>query len=460
MSTNDEKREPDAEEVRWIQLAAQREEEGGGFPGVTGALVGRVRGGPLAGLPTEFKDWTTIRDSIRAVVPRVFINKLERALRTDNLGAAMEAAWRAVIDDLRRKVIRFGLQRFAALEGMPPLRAPEDLEGEITEHRLLVGCRQLGLLDEEAYVQLNHCRALISGYLASARFQSDPDRLDTLNFIKNCIKYCLMVDGPTAGLDIQRLMDLVESEDLEDRLHELENALTEMPAEAPTLVRLLFRRYVEPRVEARADANILRLFPVAWARADDDTRKAIGEEFVSVRLNGTSDQAQRAFGLLQWARGLSYLPPSVLSRYIIRASQSLLDAHNAFGNFHAEVRPAQYLADFGSNIPVQARDIYVRAIAICFLGNPYGVSTGAVQHLEGMLSKLDVQLVSKLFDLLRSDPDLRSTLMSSKPAERLPRLVALVRDRISRLEDRQFVEKITNLSPDEISRFFSRRTAA
>jgi hypothetical protein len=280
-----------------------------------------------------------------------------------------------------------------------------------------------------------------------------------LNFIKNCVKYCLAVDGPQPGFDIKGLFERIEREDLSGRLAEFEQAIGRQPGEfISTIARLLFRAYVEYSPTATRDANILRLFPAIWAMSAEETRTQLGSEFVRVRLNTTNDQAARAWSLIQLVEGSSYLPDDVLSRYFNQFSDALVSAHNGAYNFYNEAEPAQNLLSLGSRVPPGARDKYVRAVATCFLGNPYGVSFTALPSFTTMLERFDAELVKVLLQALLADPDLRTTLLSELPAGRLPEMLQLVASRISSEDGHRTMEFFMTKTPRQIVEYFSTRT--
>ncbi|WP_438024164.1 hypothetical protein [Sorangium sp. So ce233] len=163
-------------------------------------------------------------------------------------------------------------------------------------------------------------------------------------------------------------------------------------------------------------------------------------------------------GMLPPGDDVKKFPPGLLATYVQRASQKLLDAHNGPNNFTNEVRPAEDLAKFQHAIPADVRRNYVKAVTLCFLGNPYGFSYGAAPYLMEMIDRFDVDLVAEFFVLLDSDPDFRSTLMSSRPAERLKQLINRLRSKISEDGDaRHLADRYASLSPEQIGTEFAKR---
>jgi hypothetical protein len=448
---------PDPSEAKWLLEMASLEEDAGGFPATTGRLV---RLHALDRIPSEFKDWAALEAAIRPQVPKKFVAEVRSAISANLLTAAIQMMWNAVLDDLRRKVVAFGLQHFAALEGMPPLRDAGQLEELLTPYQLLAGCHTLQLLDKEAYVQLLHCGQLVRGYAQSADFQSQIDRLDVLNFIKNCVKYCLAVDGPQPGIDIKSVIAAVDSGVLDaNGLNVLTAALQQQPGTASTLIRLLFRRYVEEDAQSGGtrDASILQVFPIAWAAAEESAKQAIANEFVRIRLSQHSElDASRAWQLLVFVDGARYLDDVVLEKYVEQGSTALLAAHNGFGNFAAEGSPARNLLSLGSRIPAASRDLYLRAVLECYLGNPYGVSTAALPSLEKMVDRFDASLATRAVQLLVVDPELRSTLMSTEPARRLKGLLQRIRSRIQIQEVARLADELIALSTADVAERFRR----
>lgn len=446
---------PPSDEAGWIDMMAEREDEHGSFSGVAG-----VRTKALGRIPTDFKDWGTLEKAIRPEVPKVFVRLLRDSIATDNFAGAMTAVWNAVTHDLRTKVLRFGVQHFSALEGMPEVETADELEENVTDYKLLLGCQRLGLLSEEAFAHLKHCQALISGYLKTAKFPGEIDRLDVLTFVKNCVKYSLAVDGPAPGIDMSALLTGIDKEQLVGRVVEFENALKHQPEKVvSTVARLLFKKWVDaPGASQVTQANIIALYPIAWKYLTDTDRRAIAQDYLSVRLSGTDDQASRGWYLIREVQALRYLPEDIATRYFEAASSSLYNAHNDFNNFANEVGPARDLRALGSWVPESARATYVRAVTQAFLGNPYGVSHGAEPHLEGMIQNFEAASVECFFKLLRTDADLRSTLRSEGPAERLAILLKRFEGRIAG-PDLGTAATLASESVDNIRKMFSGKAA-
>lgn len=351
--TSNDKTDLNADAVRWLVNASELEDQEGGFPGVTG-IARHLRPRPFDKVPSEFRDWKALEDAIRPEVPKKFIEDVRNAISANLLAPAIQMMWNAVVDDLRSKVLTFGLQYFAALDGMPLIRDQEDLITRVTHYQLLNGCHMLGIFNREAYVHLQHCFQLVHGCAGSAEFASHIDRLEVLNFIKNAVKYSLSVSGPSPGFDMKSMVALIDSRAVTDQdVSQLEEFLKREQSTASTLTRVLFRRYLEQGSLAGGirDFNILRLFPVAWTMSDEVTKRAIAAEYMAVRLTAGNDQALRAWSLLLHVRGARYLPDPVLASFIEQLAADLLAAHNGFNNFTAEAGPANILLTLGSRIP-------------------------------------------------------------------------------------------------------------
>lgn len=149
------------------------------------------------------------------------------------------------------------------------------------------------------------------------------------------------------------------------------------------------------------------------------------------------------------------LPEELRARRVERASQKLLEAHDGFNNFENEVEPARKLEQLSFPIPARARESYVKAVVLCFLGNPYGSSYKAQPHLIKILERFDPALMSTFFDLLKTDPDFHSTLMSERPAGRLIMLIDHLRPHIPEGDARKLADLYKELSPRQIAARFA-----
>lgn len=94
--------------------------------------------------------------------------------------------------------------------------------------------------------------------------------------------------------------------------------------------------------------------------------------------------------------------------------------------------------------------MYVKAVVICYLENPYGVSWAALPALDQMIASFDSILATRAVELIQSDAELQSTLISHAPAARLGDLLRRIRDRISDPRTLEAADQLTHLRPDEV----------
>lgn len=86
-----------------------------------------------------------------------------------------------------------------------------------------------------------------------------------------------------------------------------------------------------------------------------------------------------------------------------KATKNLEDAHNGYNNFFTEIPFAEYLEDVSKRItpiPEVVISSYVNTVWQCYLGNPWGVSTGAYPNYKFMLENLTPKGIEVLLDLL------------------------------------------------------------
>ena len=72
------------------------------------------------------------------------------------------------------------------------------------------------------------------------------------------------------------------------------------------------------------------------------------------------------------------------------ALQVLSGAHHGMNNFYNEPVPARRvlnLAGEQGDVPESVRQLYVRTVIDCYLGNGYGVSNAALPHYEQMVAR-------------------------------------------------------------------------
>ena len=169
-------------------------------------------------LPDRFKnlehvdnlllEWENVKLAIRPDCrDDLCLEKAKTALQVDLNDAAINYIWNLTIDDLYKRIKKYGIDYFASAINWngKPLKNKEDLI-EVKDYQIINGAYALGILPDEAQFFLQQCREIRNKFSTAHYPMGELDKLETMNFIKNCIKYVLTYDLPTPGIQIKDLI--------------------------------------------------------------------------------------------------------------------------------------------------------------------------------------------------------------------------------------------------------------
>lgn len=392
-------------------------------------------------LPDRFKhiekvdnfleDWENVKLAIRPEYRTE--NSLEKtriAIKSGLNDAAINYVWNLSMFDIQKKIVAYGIEYFSSAISWDgkPLQTIVDLR-EVKDYQLITGAFGLGIIPNEAHFFLQQCREIRNNFSTAHFPMGEIDKFETFNFIKNCIKYVLTFDVPARGLQIK---DLIENLTLErlDSIDEI-NAIIESQSEKihGPIIHNLFSNFIKQDCDPNLKYNIRQIGPNLWDLVSDDIRSNIASKFSSLRDIKGKDAANEALEFLKLVNGVEYIPESFKEIIFKKHSKALLDAHFDWDNFYHETGYARDLSNLGQDVPLSSIYNYVKAITFSFLGNSYGICTGAQEYNVQMISELSQTGVRTLFKLLDSDMDMSRKLSNSAPVKRLYKLLDLIKDK-------------------------------
>ncbi|MCL2843080.1 MAG: hypothetical protein FWE28_06390 [Oscillospiraceae bacterium] len=400
--------------------------------------------------------WDSVKLAIRPECrDESSIEKAKIAMSVGLNDAAINYFWNLTIYDIQRKVIAYGIEYFpsAINWGGKPLKTLEDLR-EVKDYQLITGAFALGVIPEEADFFLQHCREIRNKFSAAHFPLGDVDKFETINFIKNCIKYVLTYDPPAPGLQIKDLIENLTIERL-DSTEELEYIVAaQSPKIQGPILHSLFASFIKQDCDPTLKYNIKKLAPIIWELVSDDVKSSIAGKFASLRDVKGKDAANEALAFLKVVDGVSFVPESFREIIFKKQAQFLIDAHFGWNNFYAEPEQAVALSQLGSDVPISALSTYVKAVICSFIGNIYGFARDAQSYNEKMLTGLSQTGVRAVFNMLEKDIDIVRELTSMRPAKRLKELMEVIREKTMLPKQKEMFEFIGENAPEKISNHF------
>lgn len=419
-------------------------------------------------LPTRFNNlekvnnfvaqWETVKLAIRSDYrDDVSLEKARTAIEAGLNDAAINYIWNLAIFDLQKKIIVYGVDYFSSAINWDgkPLKTVDDLR-EIKDHQLISGAFALGIIPAEAHFFLEQCRELRNNFSTAHYPLGELDKLETYNFIKNCIKYVLTFDFPAPGLQIKDLVENLTLEKLESA--EDINAIIESQSvkiHGPIL-HTLFSNFIKQDCNPNLKYNIKLIAPRLWSLVSDEIKSSIAAKFTSLKDVKGKDAANEALAFLKLVNGVDFIPESFKDIIFKKHAQFLIDIHYEWNNFYNESGYAKDLASLGMNVPISAMYTYVKAIILSFIGNTYGIATGAQTYNESMISNLSQTGIRTLFNILDTDINVVRELSYHKPVYRLQELMALISDKTMLPRQKEQFTFITTNKPERLKCHFNK----
>lgn len=400
------------------------------------------------------KTWALIRTAIRPEYQGTYLDKAQIAVRVDLSDAAVGYFWSAVEAALRHKVVAYGIEYFASAVNKPDLRSEEELREEVKAHELIDGCFALGVIGAEAHFYLHHCREIRNKFSMAHEALGELDRLETFNFIKNCVKYCLCFEPPAPGFSVRDLIESLSSGSIQP-----EEAIALIQAQSNRiygpLLHSFFSQWVEPTCTPQLKASIRVIAPQLWKWCVDDIRSSLGQRFASLRDRTSADASQEAMEFLKIVDGVRYIPRTLRFAIFSYYARNLIDAYSGWENFYNEPKHAKALRELGTDIPPEAAVVYAKAVLLSFIGNSYGHAWDAETYNKEMLVGASASVVNGVFHVLQKDPLAITTLQESRPAARLKELMELLREKTLALSQQKVREFVFKSSVNQIQHHFA-----
>ena len=327
----------------------------------------------------------------------LYVSKMIVAAAVGLFDAALNYLWDETVNELRRRVIGYDLGYFFDIAVLGDMRkhfsGPEDLP-RVQDADLLRASREIGLLSDVGFAQVDHIRYMRNYASAAHPNQVQLTGLQLASWLETCIRQVITLPPDPITADTGRLLRNIKA----DRLDAMTIAATasffeELPTDrAETLAAGLFGLYTDTARTAVVADNVRLLWPELWDYISEDARYAFGTRYGRFQASAETGQATAARELLDLVDGAEYLPEQIRVVEIDAAIDALLTAHNSWDNFYNEAAPARALESLigtHGNVPAPLSRKYVRVIVKTYLGNGYGTSRAALPCYTNRLGALD-----------------------------------------------------------------------
>lgn len=250
----------------------------------------------------------------------------------------------------------------------------------------------IGLVTDIGFKRLDHIRYMRNNASAAHPNENDLTGLELVSFLQICIREVINTPPDTVTAHTGRLLANIKKALLDHGAVDEASAFFDQlpPDRADTLANGLFGLYTAPdRTPIVAD-NVRLLWPKLWPFVGEATRNSYGLRHARASASADTDLATASRELIDLVDGTAYLTPEVRAIDMSEALQVLSSAHHGMNNFYNEPVPARRvlnLAGEKGDVPESVREVYVRTVIDCYLGNGYGVSNAALTYYEQMVAR-------------------------------------------------------------------------
>ncbi len=357
--------------------------------------------------------WLTLKPQINKIkleYRHEMIARMVIAIRVGLFSSAVNEMWNTAIVVLREKVKSFGLLE---ANQFLTIQLTEKKFKELKDKELLDICVVLGLLSEDAYFFLNHCRDIRNNYSSAHPANQMLDGPELNYFIHQCIKQVLSSDIQFVGFRSDEFMVTIKQAPLDgDAQRELSDRIRNTnELQKTAIIKALFGIYVDERNDEHARQNSLDLARLNWEDFNEQAKSEVVAMFSSylIQDNTKKQYAKRFFELVH---AIDLLPKDEHVSLVHKVIKQLESTHFDFNNFYNETAIGERLAGLRKNIPIQIIKEYVYVVSLCFVGNQFGTSNSAEQYYEEMIKNFTVREIDKVFELMSEDNYLRYRLIN------------------------------------------------
>ena len=223
------------------------------------------------------------------------------------------------------------------------------------------------------------------------------------------------------------------------------------------MLRAILGMYSDPGVSAQVKDNIRLVAGSVWVAASEEKRYEAGLKQANLSANGDTTRATLTREFIEIVGGLEYLTDSTRSLELATTLDNLMTAHCGWDNFHTESAPAKLLARIvpeNGIVPVDVLPKYVKTLAMCRIGNGYGVSWTARPYYDELFRRFSDDHVRTFVNLLH-DSEVNSRLQSGNCAANFQLIAATLNDRAIRPRVKallSFIQEYPQLSLKDITK--------
>lgn len=299
--------------------------------------------------------------------------------------------------DIKKKIINLGL----SLVGQTLNKKFE--EKDLKDIELLDLCYKLELLSEEGYCFLNQCRDIRNNFSIAHPSIANIDDRELIAFISRCCKYGITEDYRCKGIKIKDLINFLEIPSLDDEqisgvVADFKNTFD---AQRQLLIPMLYSKYCDASSTQVARNNCLSISLELKDFFDEKIISVLLERHREYCITDKKTKGKASEVYFEKMNMLQYLTIREQHSIYKNACRNLYNAYNGWDNFYNEIPFAERLSEIPKSVKrlETIMEEYVYDIVLCYVGNPYGASDGAVQYYKSMIQNFTPKEIEYLLNI-------------------------------------------------------------
>ncbi|EOI0416561.1 hypothetical protein ACMF1R_001702, partial [Campylobacter jejuni] len=313
-----------------------------------------------------------------------YISKFIASISVGLFDSALNYLWNETILNIRNKIIQYDINYFLEQSSLSEnsklqIKSDEDLS-KLNDYELLKGARDIDLLSEVGYKQLEHIRYMRNEMSAAHPNNNGLKPFQMLSFLETCISEVICSQESEIALKVKKLLGNIKKQAMSKS--EIENISAFIQAQPSrkviSLALGLFGIYTDKNTPKFVVDNINILYPYVWNNLKDSAKYKIGIKIGEYTAHADSYRSSKGKELLEHVNnGMSYLCEENKIVEFKRGLEELIVTHNSFNNFYTEptyVNKIKQLVGDKFFIPKDIETEYVFTIINVFLGNGCGIS--------------------------------------------------------------------------------------
>jgi hypothetical protein len=357
--------------------------------------------------------WATLKRQINKVKIEYRHEMLARmvvAIRVGLFSSAVNEMWNTTILALRDKITGFGLDE---ANQFLTIKLDNKKFKELKDKELLDISVELGLLSEDSYFFLNHCREIRNNYSSAhpANQVLDGDELNY--FIHQNVKQVLSNEIRYIGFRSDEFIGTLKKSKLDEEAQsELSDRIVKTnDLQKTAILKALFGIYVDEKTDEFVRQNCLDVSRRTWTNFSERAKSELTILY-SEYLIQDNTKKQYSKNYFEKVGALEILPKDEQVSIVGKLIKQLESTHFEINNFYNETAFVERLANIRHQIPAQIIKEFVYVISLCFIGNQYGTSRSAESYYKQIISNFSVREIDKLFELVGEDNYLNNRLKS------------------------------------------------